>query len=345
MPSLKKLHDEIQTMKHVNLILGKKAREQLKDIEKNMNRLLENAEKYNEYFSEKGWVLYDSISTILIEKAVQIYEECGYEEAEQVLLNYYKNDICVNLLRLKNGNAELSIRYENLLRAYGDHVAERYHASVPQFLMIADGAVNDYTQKQGFFAEGTDVDAWDCLVGSTEGLQKLKGIYSKSRKKTTVEQICLPYRNGILHGRDLNYANEIVSCKCLAMLFAIHDWMLNKKTEEKRKDDYEKSLKPPSWGEIIKVIKKNEVFKNTTKSWEKQDIIIATDIPKYGVSSDYSNFSYIQYLIEAFEAWEGKNYGNLSIYFDNLFNYENNKSLRPRECRKMFQDKEFKGLN
>lgn len=90
MPSLKKLHDEIKTMKHVNLILGKKAREQLKDIEKNMNRLLENAEKYNEYFSEKGWVLYDSISTILIEKAVQIYEECGYEEAEQVLLNYYK---------------------------------------------------------------------------------------------------------------------------------------------------------------------------------------------------------------------------------------------------------------
>lgn len=45
----------------------------------------------------------------------------------------------------------------------------------------------------------------------------------------------MPYRNGILHGRDLNYANEYVSCKLLALMFAVADWMKMKNSEEQRK--------------------------------------------------------------------------------------------------------------
>ena len=49
--------------------------------------------------------------------------------------------------------------------------------------MIIDGAVNDYAKSKGFFAEGTDVSAWDCLVGCSSGLSKIKNIYCKGRKK------------------------------------------------------------------------------------------------------------------------------------------------------------------
>ncbi|MBU3169894.1 hypothetical protein [Clostridium estertheticum] len=57
--------------------------------------------------------------------------------------------------------------------------------------MIVDGAVNDYTKRKGFFAEATDVNSWDCLVGCNDGLKKLKDIYYKSRKKTNIEMIDL----------------------------------------------------------------------------------------------------------------------------------------------------------
>lgn len=344
MPSYKKLYEEIRDMKLLSFIGGKKVGEQLKEMENNLSKLIENAEKFNEYFSGNGWVLYDSINSTLIEKSVQEYDNSDYETAEKVLIDYYKTEVGQVLNQLKNGNVELSIRYNNIKKAFEDHIAERYYASVPQFLMIADGAVNDYTKKQGFFAEGTDVEVWDCLVGSSDSLQKLKEIYSRSRKKTNNEPIFLPYRNGILHGRDLNYSNEVVSCKCIVLLFAIHDWMINKNSEDKRKEKYEESLKPLSWKEIISRIKKNEEVKEKLQSWEKKEINVGKDIPKTGRSEDYCKFPYIQYLIEAFEIWQNKNYGKLALYFDYLFKHESNKNLRPKECRLMFQNKEYKGF-
>jgi hypothetical protein len=53
----------------------------------------------------------------------------------------------------------------------------------------------------------------------------------------------MPYRNGILHGRDLNYGNEYVSCKCVALLFAVAEWMAMKNSEDKRKKNIKKSMK------------------------------------------------------------------------------------------------------
>lgn len=344
MPSYKKIHEDIKAMKLLSFIGGKEAREQLKEMESNIAKLIDNAEKFNEYFSDNGWVMYDSISSKLIDKAIQEYENSGYETAEKVLIDYYKTEVGHVLYQLKNGNEEFSIRYSNIKRAFDDHIAQRYHASVPQFLMIADGAVNDYTKKQGFFADGTDVDAWDCLVGLSNSLMKLKEIYNGSRKRTTRDPIFLPYRNGILHGRDLNYSNEAVSCKCIVLLFAIHDWMISKKNEDERKEKYEKSLKPASWKEIISGVKKNEEIKREIRNWEKKEIILGKDVRITGTSKDYCDYPYLQHLIEAFEMWQKKNYGELALYFDYLFKYEADKNIKPRECRLMFQNKDYKGF-
>lgn len=38
-------------------------------------------------------------------------------------------------------------------------------------------------QKARFFAEGTAVGAWDCLVGCSDGLSKLKNILIKNEQK------------------------------------------------------------------------------------------------------------------------------------------------------------------
>lgn len=111
---------------------------------------------------------------------------------------------------------------------------------MPLFLIIVDGAVNDFTKSKGLFAEGTEVTAWDCLVGCNDSLENIKNVFNKGRGKTNSEEIRMHYRNGILHGRDLNYGNEYVSCKCVALLFAVAEWMAMKNNEDKRKEKYSK---------------------------------------------------------------------------------------------------------
>jgi hypothetical protein len=342
MPGYKKLHDDIKAMKLITVLGGKEIRKKLKTSEEELSQMISFAEKFSEYFSDHGWILYDSISSNLIERSVKKYDESGFAAAEEVLIDYYKNEVGSFLYQLKNGNQELSIRYEHIKRAYEDHKSERYYASIPQFLMIIDGAVNDYTKNQGFFAEGIELDAWDCLVGCSDGLKKLKEMYGKSRKKTNMDPILLPYRNGILHGRDLNYANEVVSCKCIVLLFAIHDWMIYKKSEHERKGEYKDSLSLPSWSELFTKIKENNDIKERIDAWEKVEIIIGQDIPRKGNSDDYENFPYVQKLVCALQAWKDKNYGKLALYFDYLFKHESNVNLRPKKCRLLFQNKEFK---
>lgn len=246
----------------------------------------------------------------MIEEVNKVYDENGLETAEQVLITYYSSKVEESIFLLKNNCEELLARYDLILKAFEDHKEGRYHASVPLFLMIIDGAVNDYTKIKGFFAEGTDVSAWDCLVGCSSGLSKIKNIYCKGRNKTNTEVIYLPYRNGILHGRDLNYDNIFVSSKFIVLLFAIHDWMTNKNQEDKK---------------IINL-------------WKPRIVTIGETIPESG---EYNDYEYIQKVLKIFEYWGKKNYGQLSKVLDKMFNYEKSQGLRPKLCRELFQNKEL----
>ena len=219
--SLNKLRSDIKAMKLLALFLKPDQREQLRNLEKQLDNMLTQTAAFNERFSSYGWCAYDSMSFALIESANDAFDKSGIEAAEQVLINYYTDDVSKIVHWIKNSSDAFFVRNNLIDRFFEDHFAGRYYASVPLALIIVDGAVNDFTKSKGFFAEGTSVDAWDCLVGCSDGLSKLKGIFNQNRTKTNTERITLPYRNGILHGRDLNYANEYVSCKCVALMLAL----------------------------------------------------------------------------------------------------------------------------
>lgn len=190
-------------MKLLAFFGGKELRNKLKQQEKEFNQLVEGANNFNKYFSNMGWILHGHFDTQIMIKANEKYKKYGAIEAEKVLIDYYTDSDKINIHRLKV-HPEFIQRFELIELAFEDHLNERYHASVSVFLIVIDGAVNDYTKRKGFFAEGTDVSAWDCLVGAIEGLEKLKNVFNQNRKKTNCERIEMPYRNGILHGRDIN---------------------------------------------------------------------------------------------------------------------------------------------
>lgn len=339
--SVNKFRKDIKSMKLLSLFFKPDMRKELQKMEQQVENMVQQTALFNKRFSDSGWCAYDSMSFPLIEATNKAYDEAGFEAAEKVLIEYYKTDVNKIVHWIKNSSEALRVRYDLIQKLFEDHFAQRYYASIPLSLIIIDGAVNDFTKSKGFFAEGTSVDAWDCLIGCSEGLTKLKGIFNQNRTKTNCEEIYLPYRNGILHGRDINYANERVACKCIALMFAVADWMKMKKSEETRREKFKKDANPPPLAESLSRLKKNEQACKEIDAWKRLDVKIGQDIPITGKAEDYKDFPYIVAIIEMLEAWADKNYGELSISLKKMFSDSLPDGKRAGECRKLFQNKAY----
>lgn len=339
--TLNKLKKDIAIAKCFSFLLPKEQRQRIKRIGEQLSETMDLINSFNKYYSDLGWCTYDSMNLSVIKEAVTAYETSGIDAGESILLKYYQEGVKEIIHWLKNKAEPFAQRYELIQRTFDDHFAGRYYASVPLFLIIIDGSVNDYTKSKGFFAEGTDLSAWDCLVGCSDSLMKMRDIFNKGRNKTNQEEIRMPYRNGILHGRDLNYSNKFVSCKCVSLLFALADWMCMKDTEEERKEQFEKKNNPPPLSESIKKLKEYELEKEEMSRWHARDVIIDKDIPSVPQVEDCVDYQYIIPIIETFNAWKSKNYGLLSIQLQKLFPYEKSESKRAGACRQMFSSMHY----
>ncbi len=229
-PSYTKILTNIEGFKLILTILpgnNDELKNQLSSIEKQINNMRFDSDKFNQYYSERGWIAYESMNSDLMKNAVILAENHNCDKGEELLIDYYTNNDSVRfqLSWLKNRNG-FKKRYELLLKAFEDFMNKRYHSCIPVFLMIIDGVVDEVTKSnKGFFASDFNPQLWNSIVGHESGLSKIAKIYAKTRKKVNTDPISLPYRNGILHGKDINYDNVKVAAKCLATVFAVGDWV------------------------------------------------------------------------------------------------------------------------
>ncbi|MCD7805318.1 MAG: hypothetical protein LUH03_09315 [Oscillospiraceae bacterium] len=339
--SLNKLSSEIESYKVFLPFMSQKIQGKYNSIKEHLTDMDKTMTDFNRYFTDIGWCAYDSMNLALMKKAVFEFETSGTDAGERILLDYYETDIKKEIPVLLRKAAPFAQRADLIQKAFDDHFEDRYYASIPQFLIIIDGSVNDFTKSKGFFAGNTDVTAWDCLVGCSDGLSKMKNIFNKKRTKTNSDEIRIPYRNGILHGRDLNYGNEYVSCKCVALMFAIADWMCMKDSEDARKEKFEKENNPQPILKSIESIAKNTSAKGEMKQWKPRNIIVGVDISTQPTAEDCEKYPYLIPVVKTFDAWKSKNYGFLSSYLKELFDYEESETKRAGECRKLFSSKTF----
>ena len=134
--SINKLQDDIKAAKWLSVFLPKEKRQQIKELETSLANMIHLIESFNKYFSDAGWCAYDSMNMPLMENAVKAYEAGGIDAGEQVLIQYYQTDVKDIMHWLKNKVKPFRERYELIKCAFDDHFAERYHASVPLFLMV-----------------------------------------------------------------------------------------------------------------------------------------------------------------------------------------------------------------
>ena len=293
---------------------GIKVDEDFESLEKQMMGLKDLPDKFNEIFSSSGWIAHDSLS-------VDVMKECivlGID-GENVLVEYYegKLDWFINIISYRPVFKE---RAELLNLAKEDYFKGRYHSCIPIILMLVDGIVNDI-KPTGLFADTTDLDVWDSIAGHSTGLNALVSILKKNRTKTNVEPIYLPYRNGILHGRELNYNNKKVAIKTFAILFYVYDWIQSLESEKKRKQAYLKEKKRSEKTSFIDIFRQYDDHK---KKLEDMDKLFEEWQPRK-FENDYKNMDILEGTPEAnaikfLESIKKGDFGTpVSFYLESIF--------------------------
>lgn len=320
-PQYKELANQMQGIGCLSTCLPflftKEQRTKIKQMRTELEEMRRLPDQFNTLFLERGWVCYDSMNAELLKRCVALGLNGDIEKAEQELISYYQGDIRYLVSPLRNvlGFKE---RYELLNKALVDYREGRFHACVPIFLMIIDGAVNQVLKKnQGLFAEGVDLVLYNSMVGHESGLTSLIKIMSATRKKTNVEGITIPYRNGILHGMDISYDNVYVATKALAVLFAVAEWIRHYNDESHRKPIVEDNL---SLTEVFQSIvessnkmKKIEEEKKLLEEWHPRDftnVDFASYIPEQG-SPEYT-------LCKFLDLYSKSNYGKMASMLTGL---------------------------
>jgi len=299
---------------------SKKLFPKLDSIFSDFSKLKEDAnillvpDQFNEAFSSHGWIAYESMNFDVMKTAIELQVSEGLTRAEEYLADSYDEETLKWGIFRFNGNRDFRKRIRLAELAREDYLSGRYHACVPLLLSLLDGLVNDVSKHVGFFAENVDLTAWDCIAAHESGLQTLASILTKGRNKTNEDPISIPYRNGILHGRELAFDNKVVAAKCWAALFAARDWA-------GALDDGKKDPKPKeevSWKKLFKQISETNRMKKSIEEWKPR---ISEDIPYLPFEGDISNLpeNTPEYAVAAFlDHWCNRRFGPIAealLYF------------------------------
>ncbi len=227
----------------------------LTEISESAKSILFLSDDFNVRFADRAWVVYESMPMEAVKESILIFDSKGEAEAENYLVEIYnENYINMQLNRFK-GDVFLKKRFRLLSLAKEDYLSERYHACIPLLLSLIDGIVNDVSKNVGFFASQGDLVIDDTIVAHESGLTQLRNIMSKGRNVTNENDITIPYRNGILHGRELNFDNKIVAAKCWACLFSVADWVRVYKNEDIKNNETKNEKFTDIWYEYFKTQK------------------------------------------------------------------------------------------
>lgn len=304
-------------------ILGVKT-ENLDEALTNTDELARQAEelasipdRFNMVFAPLGWIIYDLMNMNVAKAAVEKAEAGDVAGAENDLVEYYSvENVRWKLQKMKAIKA-FQPRISLAQKALIDYEEGRYHACIPVVLALLDGFVNElHDTQKGFFAEDVDLTAWDSIAAHRRGLNALADIFKKKRSKTRTEPIRIPYRHGIMHGRDLGYDNKMVAAKTWAALFATRDWA----------ERAEKGLltAPPeepkmTWKELFHKLRKSVADKECLDQWTPREIPINQDTPLTGEPDVFEDGTPEKRLAEYLTYWRAKNYGYMARYLHPKF--------------------------
>ncbi|TOP27018.1 hypothetical protein [Vibrio parahaemolyticus] len=275
------------------------------DLEREAS-VLSVIKNFNSRFKDQAWVLNDYLPLAHCEEAVMLAEGGNLSEAETVLIKGVNDGLSLFMQHLLTAK-EFKQREVILNNAKELQLQKNYGAVVPLLLMAIDGISNDIINL-GLFAQDSDIGVWDSICQYDDAFTYLqKNFLTKSRTKTNFDEIFVPFRNGILHGRDVNYANASVSAKCWNILYVLRTWYRDKKDEPYKRHKLDAELN---------ISTENEKLKLYLEQFDKRenDLLV---IERSGASEVANVF---------LESWQKKQWGKIVPHMYHLVGKHRGKS-------------------
>ena len=261
-----------------------------------------------ELLNQIGLIAYESLNLDVVKRAIEIAETVGVENAEKFLADHYNEETLKwGILRF-NGHPDFQKRLRLIELAKVDYLAERYHACIPLLISLTDGLVNDVSKHVGLFAENSNLTAWDSIAAHETGLQSLAKLLGRGRNKTNEEEITIPFRHGILHGRELAFDNKMVAAKCWSTLFAVRDWAGSIADGKK----HPKPKEQVSWSELLKQLAGNARTKQLLEQWQPRTLKQLGHLPSSSSSMHLPEDSPERAVADFIENWSKKRYGKMA---------------------------------
>ena len=278
----------------------------LKDAKAEFDSIIRLIDPFHEAFSGLGWLFSDSTKVETARMALEAHYRGNLEEAETLLASDYAGDrlsfVVTQLCELD----EFRQRRDQLRETSELTREGRYLAATPLLLVIADGVGTDAFGKS-IFAEGVELEELKSFSGQPDALPELIRELCRTRRKTSSDEITFPYRNGILHGRDLGYGNKLVNAKCWSMLGNIADVIRARRAGQAPKSEHK-----PSIGESIARYSETKRLGQRIDEWVprsvKDEPIQVSSDSGIDVEAGEPESAMVDFL----RAWRDGNYGQMA---------------------------------
>ena len=279
---------------------------ELQDLRRGSENLVKLPAAFHDAFSVRGWLLSESTNSKTARAALVAHREGRSDDAENLLAADYLGDrldfVVMSLCYAK----AFRLRRAQLDEAKALTREGRFLAAAPLLLIVADGVVTDLFGKS-IFAEGTDLNELNSLAGHPEGLPRLIRKMCETRRKTNNTHLTFPYRNGILHGRDLGYGNRLITAKCWSLLSNIADVIKAREEGQTRKPEPK-----PSFREALARSVEVQKQKQRIDDWVARPVmhkrICISAETRSSMHDDEPEAAMVEFLL----AWKAGNYGRMS---------------------------------
>jgi len=279
--------------------------------------------RFTNLFVERGWIMYEAMDFPVAKRCVERAEAGEIDDAEGDLVAYYDVEkIRLHLLCMHAVQA-FAPRMELAQKALADYEAGRFYASTLVVLSLLDGMVSDIHEwRQGIFAnKNVELSAWDSLSANKDALGRLIRVLASARNKTRSEKISIPYRHGLMHGRDLGYDNPLVAAKAWAALFATREWAVR---AEKGRLEQPAPRPERSFMKMLRDLadakRKSEVVHEHLDAWRPRTMKPGVDCPLTGPVEEYAEGTPERAVVEALQHLmrPRPNYGALAEIYDEV---------------------------
>lgn len=253
--------------------------------------VLDLPDRFNRAFVERGWVACESLSTDTMRAAVALHAEGRLETADEVMADTFDRDALDRLILRSHRLHKSKARSDQLAEAVALFEEGRYLAALPLILIASDGLSYDVAGF-GIFTDAADLSAFDSIVGHSSSLPALLANVRASRPRTNADPLPFPYRNGILHGRDLGYGDRITCAKGWMIYQALVDWAGAKAGEDERKAQDE-ARRNTSLKDTLASYAATKETSRQLDEWRPRNLVGAMEPPFEAGSPEEALFDYL----------------------------------------------------